>query len=223
MDYRNECKHFINRADFLALSMRLNALMQRDPNAGPDGSYFVRSLYFDDIRDTALIEKLDGVNGREKFRIRFYNLDPSRISLEKKSRLDGLSAKRATELSKEEVSRILAGDVAWMAKSRDPLVVEFYTKLYRGLIPRAVVDYTRYPFVYDAGNVRVTLDTDIRTGMEISRFLEADCVTLPLPGDVALLEVKWDEFLPSFIRGAVQLGSRRTESFSKYAACRIYG
>lgn len=223
MDYRNECKHFINYADFLALRMRLNALLPRDPHAGPEGDYFVRSLYFDDLEDTALLEKINGVNAREKFRIRYYNHDPSRICLEKKSKRSGLSAKRACDVAKEDVLRILAGDIDWMAASKESLLVEFYTKLRCGLLPRAVVDYTRYAYCYLAGNVRVTLDCDIRTGMEPLRFLEADCLSAPLPENTALLEVKWDEFLPAFIRDAVQLGARRTEAFSKYAACRVYG
>lgn len=223
MDYRNECKHFLNYADFLTLRMRLDAVMARDPYAGADGSYFIRSLYFDDLRDTALLEKLDGVNARDKYRIRLYNNDTTLIHLEKKSKLNGLCAKRSTELCAEDACRILRGDTVWMAASRDPLVVEFYTKLSAGLLPKTVVDYTRIPYVCAAGNVRVTLDYDIRTGMGVSRFLEPDCVTVPLPEPVVLLEVKWDAFLPSYIRDAVQLGARRTEAFSKYAACRIYG
>jgi hypothetical protein len=223
MEYRNECKHFVNYADFLALRARLDALMARDPNAGPDGGYRIRSLYFDDLRDTALLEKLNGVNARDKYRIRYYNDDISLINLEKKSKLDGLCAKRAAALCAEEVRRILANDTAWMAQSRDPLTVEFYTKLAAGLLPKTVVEYARIPFVCEAGNVRVTLDSDIRTGMEVGRFLEPDCMTAPLPEPVALLEVKWDAFLPSYIRDAVQLGARRAEAFSKYAACRVYG
>lgn len=223
MEYRNECKHFISYADFLTLRARLSALMRPDPYAGADGGYLVRSLYFDDLRDTVLMEKRDGVNAREKFRIRYYNDNLSLIHLEKKSKLNGLCAKRTAELTRDEAARILAGDTAWMAGIRDPLLLEFYTKLSCALLPRAVVVYARIPFVYDAGNVRVTLDYDIRTGMEVARFLEADGVTAPLAEPVYLLEVKWDAFLPSFIRDAVQLGARRTDAFSKYAACRIYG
>ncbi len=222
MEFRHECKHFINLSDLVTLRMRLSAIMPRDPNAGPDGSYTIRSLYFDDLSDTALREKQDGVCVRDKYRIRYYNGDTSLIHLEKKSKRADLTAKRMTEIAADNVRRILRNDTAWMAQSRDALTVEFHTALARGLIARAVVEYTREPFVFDAGNVRVTLDHDIRTGMELSRFLEADCVTAPAAGDTAILEVKWDEFLPSVIRDAVQLGSRRTEAFSKYEVCRMF-
>ena len=93
----------------------------------------------------------------------------------------------------------------------------------RGLKPKTIVDYTREPFVYAPGNVRVTLDYNIRTGLQCTDFLNPDCVTIPAGDAVTILEVKWDEFLPAVIRDTIQLGRRQTASFSKYAACRVYG
>lgn len=92
----------------------------------------------------------------------------------------------------------------------------------QGLRPKTIVDYTREPFFFPAGNVRVTLDYDIRTGLNCTDFLNTDCVTLPASNAI-ILEVKWDEFLPDIIRDLVQLDGRRTGAFSKYAACRNYG
>ena len=229
MYYRNECKHALNYMDYLVLRQRLRALMQPDPHAGPQGRYFVRSLYFDDIRDSALMEKRNGVNERDKFRIRFYNLDTSVIHLEKKSKRGGMCLKRTASIDREQAEAILAGDWDWMPRAGDALLAEFYVCLKGGLLPRAVVDYMREPFVYEPGNVRITLDYDVRTGAEplnadASRFLRADFTTVPAGSEpIYLLEVKWDEFLPAFLQDAVRLPGRRTAPFSKYAACRIYG
>ena len=188
------------------------------------GSYQIRSLYFDDRRDKALREKIDGVDRREKFRIRYYNGDPSFIRLEKKSKWNGLGAKAMAELSAGEVQAIVDGDLAWMPDSGRPLVQELYHKMRsQGLRPRTIVDYTREPFVYAPGNVRVTLDYDIRTGLGCVDFLDQACVTVPAGEAVSILEVKWDAFLPGIIRDAVGLPNRRAGAFSKYAACRIYG
>ena len=105
-----------------------------------------------------------------------------------------------------------------------PLVKELYTKMRgQGLAPKTIVDYTRDPYIYAPGNVRVTLDYNIRTGMRCTDFLNPECVTVPAGDPVVILEVKWDEYLPDIIRDIVQLGNRRTGGFSKYAACRIYG
>lgn len=111
-----------------------------------------------------------------------------------------------------------------MKESGRPLVTELYSKMMsQGLRPKAIVDYTREPFTYRPGNVRVTLDYNLRTGIGCREFLNPDCVTIPAGNPVIIMEVKWDEFLPSAIQDAVQLKSRRAAAFSKYAACRIYG
>ena len=221
--YRHEWKHEIDLADRLALRARLGAVCRADRHA-VGGSYQIRSLYFDDRRDKALREKIDGVDRREKFRIRYYNGDPSFIRLEKKSKWNGLGAKTMAELSAGEVQAIVDGDLAWMPGSGRPLVQELYHKMRsQGLRPRTIVDYTREPFVYAPGNVRVTLDYDIRTGLGCVDFLDQACVTVPAGEAVSILEVKWDAFLPGIIRDAVGLPNRRAGAFSKYAACRIYG
>lgn len=221
--YRHEWKHEIDLADRLALRARLGAVCRADLHA-VGGSYQIRSLYFDDRRDKALREKIDGVDRREKFRIRYYNGDPSFIRLEKKSKWNGLGAKATAELSAGEVQAIVDGDLAWMPGSGRPLVQELYHKMRsQGLRPRTIVDYAREPFVYAPGNVRVTLDYDIRTGLGCVDFLDRACVTVPAGEAVTILEVKWDAFLPGVIRDAVGLPNRRAGAFSKYAACRIYG
>ena len=188
-----------------------------------DGKYFIRSLYFDNAQDKALKEKLNGVNNREKFRIRYYNYDTSIIHLEKKSKINGMFIKESTFLTKEMAQAIVDGDYRWMLKSNEPLIQEFYSKIMsQGLRPKTIVDYEREPFVFSAGNVRVTLDYNIRTGVNCTDFLNPDCVTVPT-GDSIILEVKWDEYLPDIIRDIVQLPSCRTGNYSKYAVCRIYG
>lgn len=209
--------------DFLTLRMRLAAVMQRDSHA-VDGKYEIRSLYFDTPSDRALREKLDGVNRREKFRIRLYNYDTFVIFLEKKSKWNNLCSKESTELTEEEVQRLLRGEIMWMKNTDRVLCRELYAKMVgQGLRPKTIVDYTREPFVFAPGNVRVTLDYAIHTGLQCTDFLNPQAVTVPAGEDRILLEVKWDEYLPDIIREAVSLESRRAGAFSKYAQCRIYG
>lgn len=221
--YRHEWKHEISYADLLAIRQRLRAVAESDPHA-EGGRYLIRSLYFDNLDDKALREKIDGVNLREKFRIRYYNGDTSVIHLEKKSRRAGLGTKFSAALSREEAQRIVNGNPDWMMDSGRPLVQELYCKMrWQGLRPKVIVEYTREPFIYRPGNVRVTFDYDIRTGLSCTDFLNPDCVTIPAGDAPILLEVKWDAFLPNIIRDAVQTPGRHAEAFSKYAQCRIYG
>ena len=221
--WRHEWKHEISYAALLCIRQRLRAVAEADPHA-PGGRYRVRSLYFDTPDDRALREKIDGVNLREKFRIRCYNGDLSFIRLEKKARRGGLGAKFGAELSAEEVRKLIDGELDWMLASGRPLVQELCCRMRtQGLRPRTIVDYTREPFLYRTGNVRVTFDYDIRTGLSCTDFLNPDCVTIPAGDAPIVLEVKWDAYLPSVIRDAVQTGNLRATAFSKYAQCRIYG
>lgn len=223
MKYRHEWKHEITYLDMLVLRQRLSAIAKSDPHA-IDGKYEIRSLYFDNAYDKALREKIDGVNLREKFRIRYYNGDTSVISLEKKSRINGLCSKESTLIPKESAQAIVDGDYGWMLQSKMPLVQELYSKMMaQGLRPKTIVDYTREPYVYAPGNVRVTMDTNIRTGILCTNFLNPGNVTVPAGNTSIILEVKWDDFLPDIVRDAVWLEGRRATAFSKYAACRIYG
>jgi len=222
MDLRHEIKHEINYSDLLTIRHRLSAVAYSDPHA-INGKYLIRSLYFDNLADKALMEKINGVSRREKFRIRYYNGDTSVIHLEKKSKFDHLGNKQSAPLTDRQAQSIVDGDISWMLESQYPLVRELYSKMTtEGIAPKTIVDYTREPFIYPAGNVRVTLDYNIRSGMRCTDFLNPDCVTVPV-SDSIILEVKWDAFLPDIIRDAVALSDRREGAFSKYAACRIYG
>ena len=220
--YRHEWKHIINTGDLYNIRSRLRAVMKPDPHAA-DGKYRIRSLYFDTPSDRVLREKIDGVNRREKFRIRCYNLDYSLIHLEKKSRLNGLGTKYSGDLTAEETRKILEGDLTWMRDSGRPLVQELYSRMQTGLRPKTIVDYTREPYLYAPGNVRVTLDYDIRTALQSTDFLDPDCITIPAGNAGIILEVKWDAYLPDIIRAVVQTPGRQATAFSKYAQSRIYG
>lgn len=127
-------------------------------------------------------------------------------------------------ITQEEAESILDCNTEWMAASNYPLIVELYTKMKsQGLRPKSIVDYSREAYVFKTGNVRVTIDRNIRTGL-----LSTDMFNLNLPmitaGDSQiLLEVKYDNFLPEIISNIVQLESRHQTAFSKYAASRIFG
>lgn len=222
MQWRHEWKHEINPSDHIALRQRLGAVCTLDPHA-TGGSYLIRSLYFDNLSDKALREKIDGVDRREKWRIRYYDGDTSLIHLERKAKRHGLGRKDSCELTAAEAQSIVAGNTAWMAHDDRELVRRLAVAMTcQGMRPRTIVDYEREPYLFAPGNVRVTIDYRIRTGVSSIDFLDADCPTIPVPGDPIILEVKWDEFLPSVVRDAVQLTGRRTFAYSKYAAARSY-
>ena len=218
---RHELKHYINYADVLQLRSRLSSVASVDKNAVDGKSYQVKSLYFDNYSDKVLKEKIDGVNEREKFRLRLYNDKTSFIRLEKKSKKDSICFKESATLTEAECRRLLDGDLDVLKERKDHLCLELYTKMhYQQLRAKNIVGYKREAYIYPMGNVRVTLDYDIRTSSNIHDFLVPEAATVPISG-VYILEVKYDNFLPEIIRGMVSLSSRRSTAFSKYAATRI--
>ena len=220
-DYRHEVKHEINYSDMLDIRRRLSAIARRDAHA-KEGKYHIRSLYFDTPEDTALREKLLGVAKREKYRIRCYDGDTSFIRLEKKTKIGGMGTKDMAALTPGQVMKIIEGDTDWLIDEEDELLRQFYAAIRNErLLAKTVVDYTREPFIYDPGNVRVTLDYDIRSGLKLLDMLDFTAPTIPVKESPIILEVKWDNFLPEVIRQAVQLPVRE-QAYSKYAACRMY-
>jgi len=134
--------------------------------------------------------------------------------------------KADAQISERECRALLAGNVGWMREHSSPLVRELYAKMrYQMLRPRVLVSYMREPYIYRAGNVRITFDSDIRTTLFHRDFLEgkvADIDTAEAPRDM-ILEVKYDAFLPEMIQRLVQINTLRQTAFSKYEACRRFG
>lgn len=224
IQYRHELKHILLETDVPVIASRLSHVMRLDQNAGPDGCYHIRSLYFDTPEDKALFDKFNGTPLREKFRFRIYNHDHSFIRLEKKIKLYGHGAKMSTALTRDEAIRILKKDTAFLRKSEQALQRDFYIKLKtERLAPKVVVDYTRLAYFCAAGRVRVTIDRNIRASIGSTDLFNAFLPTAPaLERGQCILEVKYDGFLPEYIQDIIQSNKCATAAVSKYAACRAF-
>ncbi len=220
--FRHEYKHEISLSDLVTLTSRFNAALKADEHAGVDGSYLITSLYFDDLRDSALMDKINGVDNRDKFRLRRYGSDLEHIKLEKKSKRNSLCLKASEPISRSDVERIINGDIDFLLEG-PMLYQELYSRMRTGHAPKTIVAYTRRAYTFPAGNVRVTLDYDLRTSSNPNAFFDIAVPLIPARGNTTLLEVKWDEFLPDFIANLIYIPGRHTGSFSKYAQCRVYG
>ena len=223
--YRHELKYDINYSNYLALRSRIRHIMKSDEHSVADGKYLVRSVYFDNYRDKALKEKLNGTAEREKFRIRWYNDDLSFITLQKKQKVNSLTKKLITVWSESEFRSFISGDRTWMITHPSPLTRELYVKMKtQQLTPRVIVSYMRESYTFPAGNVRVTFDTDIRSARYNRDFLDnlTDVGVADEPGHT-ILEVKYDEFLPEIIACLLQSENCRQTAYSKYSESRRFG
>ena len=137
--------------------------------------------------------------------------------------INGLSEKLSVVLRPDEAERILSGDISFMLDSGKHLLGELYSKMNgEGLAPKTVVSYSREAFVYAPGNVRITLDRDVRTSLGSTDFMNPDVFRMPVMDGITVLEVKYDRFLPEIAAMAVQVPGRRASACSKYALCRRF-
>ncbi len=218
--FRHELKYLINRGDQALLRQRLAAVMGPDPHA-VQGIYKIRSLYFDDYWQSAYAEKRMGSTGRRKYRIRIYNDSDRLIRLECKRKEEQVVSKRSASLSREECDRIRAGEYAFLLRREETLCREFYYQLHSRLLrPRVIVDYEREPYVWEAGDVRVTFDTDVRACSGWGELFDPRLpMTYVLEPGKRVLEVKFTEFLPGVIRRLLPGRAQELAAVSKYALC----
>ena len=222
--YRHELKYPVSLSELELIKNRICPLMKLDANVGSNGIYNISSLYFDDIFDTCYSEKEDGVDPREKFRIRIYNHDTERISLECKRKECGKILKMSCRLSKMQAEKLCRGEYLRDIEMQPPLLRKFTEQMMsRRLQPVIIVEYNRMPFVYQYGNVRVTFDMELSSSTEITNFLTGPITRRPImEAGMYLLEVKYDEYIPDVIYNALQIDNLEQMAFSKYSLCRRY-
>lgn len=221
---RHELKYYITEGEYIMLRSKLDLLMERDENSdSATGLYHIRSLYFDDVYNNAMWDKMDGLENREKYRMRIYNLSDNKISMERKRKYNRWISKESTLLSKDAAQSILQGDTTWMM-SQPGVLQDMYLQMRTNLLrPVVIVDYYREAFVYPPGNVRITFDSELTSGQFSHDLFSGTAAPVPVlePGEM-ILEVKYDTFLPVQIREII-MGTRGLRSaISKYAICRRY-
>ena len=222
--YRHELKYPISGNELEIIKNRIRMLMEADANVGSEGQYNVSSLYFDDLYNSCYYDKENGVDPREKFRIRIYNHDISRISLECKRKERGKILKTSCNISIEQAEKLCRGEYLRNIANQHSLLQRFTEQMMsRGLHPVIIVEYNRMPFVYRFGNVRVTFDKELSSSVEVTNFLSGQIKKRPImPRDMHLLEVKYDEYIPDVIYNALQIDNLEQMAFSKYSLCRKY-
>lgn len=223
-DLRHEYKYLIDSRQEALLLMQAEAILQRDKHVGPLGVYDISSLYFDDLYNTCYYENESGVDQRAKYRIRIYNYNSGMIRLEKKMKYLGMTRKESCEITEDQCREFIQGRVPELLNESDCGKIRLFTEMrICSMIPKVIVTYERIPFVYPAGNVRITFDRMITSSYDIEAFLKPQRAERPiLPCGRDVLEIKWDEAMPSFIREYLKLDDLQWTNFSKYYLCRKY-
>ncbi len=220
--YRNEWKYQCHEKTLLEVMERLKGTLTPDHN-GDEGTYVVRSVYFDDPQGSFAMDTEAGVSHRYKYRIRYYGNDTGTLKLEKKEKLDGRCHKDSCRLSLENFEKIMKGDyleVFWETDNK--VLKEFCVKANTMLLsPKVIVEYDRTAVIEPFANIRITADRNISFSPEVDRFLEGDYLRNPiLTKDQHVLEVKFDHVLPGYIKRIASDDKLIQSSFSKYYLAR---
>lgn len=218
--YRQEIKQLLSPAQALLLEQRISAVLQPDTYSDSSGKYYIRSIYFDTPTDTAYQDKISGIDNREKIRIRFYGLDASVIKLERKEKRNNLIHKDSFSISKETAEQMLAGNFESLLTYEHSLA-EYIYSLSRSntLRPVVVVDYVRKAYIHPVGNVRITFDMQLQARTPETNIWEPGALYHVL-GENTILEIKFNQYLPDYIRQLLCSVPGQRMALSKYTLCR---
>lgn len=218
--FRHEAKYLIGLKEKALLTQRFESILNLDRHA-QNGGYTIRSLYFDDYWNSSYEEKAAGILMRKKYRIRIYNFSDRSIKLERKKKFENYIYKEAAPLTREEVEKIIEGDYGFLLHSPHPLCREFYFECVTNVMrPRVIVDYEREPWVYDAGTVRLTFDSNVRVAVGSYDIFDPNLPTIPvLPEGKLVFEVKYTEMQPQIIKDIIPPGASEFIAVSKYVLC----
>ncbi len=222
---RYELKYYLNQIQSDSALHQLSKLMEMDTNCKNQQGYRVRSLYFDSIDDECLYQKQSGYLLRKKIRLRTYGEGSNdTVKFEIKRKYGQIVKKDAVTISKEKAKEICLGNYALLLDKNDPVLNEIYTtfvtKLYK---PKVIVEYKRVAFVSPVSNIRVTFDQDLRSNINhLDLFSPVkDLMPVILEGK-QILELKYDEFFPGYLRNVLSAVSFERMAISKYTLARRF-
>ena len=214
---RTEQKFYLHSANAFLLERRLCTLLKRDMHSTKSLSYLVQSLYFDDPSVSSYYEKLDGIEKRSKYRVRFYNNDHSYIRLEKKEKLGSRCRKTSERITLDEANAFACGRFE-SHNFNGGLKGEFsHLICHERFRPIVFLSYQRKAFIYPAGNVRITLDSDLKASQFPGEFSVLKNGLVPILNDMeTILEIKYDSFLPPFISELFEDIPKQSSAISKF-------
>ena len=219
--YRVEDKYNCTEAELIMLQARMEAVLRPDENEGGPEGYSITSLYFDDLRDSCLQDTVDGVNRRNKYRIRIYNDSLDLIKLEVKTKQDNRIRKHSKTISRTELESLMQGECIVEKGSFEDPATQFNLAIKEGgLRPKVIVAYERKAYIYEPGNVRITFDRNVRASSRVESFGQKNISYDFLQEYDKVLEVKYDEFIPDFLLQLLETGNMQPSAYSKYQLCR---
>lgn len=217
--YRNEWKYICKEADLAKLNERISRVLEPDCNSDGSGKYEIHSLYFDDFKNTCMMDNNAGVNERYKYRIRYYGNNLDTLRLERKEKYNNKCYKQSCRILQDSFMKLLNNDAPEVYWETDNAALKKFCVdvMTRHFTPKVIIHYERTAYVEPVTNIRITLDRNITAACEIESFLQGNYIGYPIQEkDEHILEVKFDYILPAYIKNIVNDSSLVQTAFSKY-------
>ena len=220
--YRKELKYIMTEEAYLQIQRMLDAVMEPDCHCR-DGSYMVRSQYFDSFTDQDLYDNLAGVMDKSKIRVRIYSTEDNVAKLEHKCKSDSDGMKYSISLTKEEALLMEQHKYDFLLAREEELALRLYVKLTEQVyFPKTIVEYDRTAYLYPASDVRITFDRNIRGSVNPYGIFEKNPAYVPLlDAGMGVLEIKYNDFLPSALKPLISSIDSAAEAYSKYSTSRL--
>lgn len=226
LHYRHEYKYPLTYGQIVLEEAKISTIAYKDLYVGSNGFYNIRSLYFDDYDNSCYMDNENGTDNREKYRIRIYNCSKESIKLELKKKIHGKTCKQSCRISVQQCEQLMKGNIPENIEREQQVLQKLaYLMAIRLMQPTIIVDYDRVPYVYrqEDANVRVTFDKNIKAISDIDAFFDPNVGGRGImEAGKALMEVKFDDFLPDEVHSLLQLSGLRASTFSKYYLCRKF-
>lgn len=218
---RNERKFMVGAAGFWSKKQQLQQILHEDPHNGAEG-YRVRSLYFDTVYDRDFFDKAFGVAVRKKLRLRLYDPQGDFALLEMKQKQGEQQRKRSLRLPREQAMRLIACDYTPLLGYAEPFAAECYGLLQTGCYrPCTIVEYRRLAFIARENSTRITFDHTIDAEAGSLDLFDPQLNLVPvMDRSQAVLEVKYNGFLLSYIKDLLGDLGKSELSVSKYCMAR---
>lgn len=218
---RQEKKFLISLPQMYEYSDYVGQVLESDAHNFGDG-YLIRSLYFDTLQERDFQEKEDGVEIRRKIRLRCYGPDYSFGVLEMKQKQGALQKKRSLRMSKEDAKHLVRREYSVLLKYDNPFARECFSLLNMyGYVPKSVVEYRRKAFIAKENKIRITFDHHITATESCMDIFTPELLQNPmLDPYLAVLEVKYNGFLLSYIKDLIRNVNSSETSVSKYSLSR---
>jgi len=219
---RKELKYFISYAQYISIANTLRKILNPDRHNKNGKGYFVRSLYFDTLDNKSFEEKMAGIENKIKYRLRVYDINTAWVKFEIKSKFNDSSVKEAALIRRKDAIEIQNQNYE-VLYNNDPILKKAYRDFkkqhYR---PVVVVEYEREAYTYDFNDIRIVFDKDLRaTASNLDIFDKKSFLTSKIKKGLVVMEIKYNNFIPRFIKKILQIPSFERSAISKYCIGRL--